>query len=120
MLETIPDLPQHVLGVDARGRVSAEDYERVLIPAVEERLKSNPKLRLLYRLGPEFEGYTPGAMWDDARLGFAHWNAWEKIAVVTDVEWIRAAVRSFAFALPGEVRVFANEEFDAARAWVQS
>lgn len=120
MLEPIPDLADNIVGFSAKGRVSAEDYETILMPAIEAQVKTHGKVRLLYQLGPEFESYTPGAMWDDARLGFAHWSAWEKVAVVSDLEWIRTAIRFFAFVLPGEVKVFPNEEFAAAKEWVQS
>jgi hypothetical protein len=57
-------------------------------------------------------------MWDDARLGLRHLSGWEKIALVTDVEWLRTAVRVFAFAIPAEVRVFANSELAEATRWV--
>lgn len=120
MLEPIPDLAQGVIGFSAIGRVSADDYETVLIPAVEAQAQGGRRLRLLYRIGPECRGYTAGALWDDTRVGIAHWRAWEKIALVSDRGWIRAAVRLFAFALPGEVRGFPDTEFAAARDWVQS
>ena len=35
MLTLIEDLPQDVVGVEAHGKVTAEDYERVLVPAVD-------------------------------------------------------------------------------------
>ena len=40
------------------------------------------------KLGPDFLGFTAAAMWDDAKIGLAHWNAWERVAVVTDVPWV--------------------------------
>jgi len=45
--------------------VSPADYEAVFIPIVESRLKRLDKLRLLYRLGHEFKGFTAGAMSDE-------------------------------------------------------
>ena len=39
MIELIPDLPENVLGFSAKGEVTVEDYETVLIPAVEARIK---------------------------------------------------------------------------------
>ena len=45
-------------------------------------------------------------------------KAWERIAVVTDVDWIRTATKAFGFAMPGEVRVFSNAELGAARDWL--
>jgi hypothetical protein len=37
MLTLIADLPKDVVGVEAHGKVTADDYERVLIPAVDAR-----------------------------------------------------------------------------------
>jgi len=35
MLKLIQDLPPHVLGIEAAGKVTHEDYRKVLIPAAE-------------------------------------------------------------------------------------
>jgi hypothetical protein len=37
MIEIINDLPQNVEGFHATGKVTKEDYEKVLMPAVEMR-----------------------------------------------------------------------------------
>jgi hypothetical protein len=39
------ELPDNVLGVSAEGQISGADYETVLIPAVESKLKSHDKIR---------------------------------------------------------------------------
>ncbi|MEO8281740.1 MAG: STAS/SEC14 domain-containing protein [Ideonella sp.] len=118
MIELIPDLPDNVVGIGASGQVSADDYETVLVPAVESRLERNDKLRLLYRLGPDFKGFTTAAMWDDLKLGAAHWKAWERIAVVTDVEWIGNTARAFGFAMPCPVRIFPLSAIAQATDWL--
>jgi hypothetical protein len=118
LIERIPDLPDTVLGFRAKGTVTAEDYESIIIPAVEALFARHPKARFLYQLGDEFSGFEATAMWDDTRLGLKHLAGWEKMAVVSDVEWIRAAIRIFALAIPGHVRVFHNSEFADARRWV--
>ena len=118
MIELIPNLPDRVVGVVASGQVSAGDYETVLVPAVESTLAEHGKVRVLYQLGPAFTGFAPGAMWDDMKLGVAHWNAWERIAVVTDIDWIAGATRFFGFAMPCPVKVFPNSEIAAATHWI--
>ena len=118
MLSPIPDLPAGTLGFRAAGTVTADDYVSILIPAVEAELRRHPRLRFLYCLGEEFEAFEPAALWQDARVGLAHLGAWERIAVVTDVEWLRAAMGLFAFLLPGSVRLFADGELAAAKRWL--
>jgi len=118
MIEVMTDLPERVLGVKASGEVSANDYKTVLVPAIEEKLTKHKKARLLYVLGDEFEGYTSGAAWEDAKVGMKHLTSFERVAVVTDVDWIEKMIKAFGFALPGEVRVFDDDDLDEARIWI--
>jgi hypothetical protein len=57
-------------------------------------------------------------MWDDAKLGFKHLTGWERIAVASDVAWIRAAIDAFALLMPGRVRVFHARELAEAKRWL--
>jgi hypothetical protein len=118
MINRMTGLPSNVVGIEAVGHVSGEDYRGVLEPAVEEALQQHEKLRLLYVLGEQFDGYSAGAAWEDTKLGIGRWSAWERIAVVSDRGWIRDAVKALAWMLPGDVRVFALDARDEALDWV--
>ncbi len=120
MLKQIPKLPRGTIGFSASGQVTAKDYATVLMPAVEAALKKRKKIRFLYHLGPKFTGFSAAAMWEDAKVGLSHIGAWERIAVVTDVDWIRLAVLAFGFALPGAIKVFPNRQLAAAKRWLGS
>jgi len=50
-VERIPNLPENVLGFSAKGTLTASDYENVIIPAVQEHLFRDGKVRFLYHLG---------------------------------------------------------------------
>jgi SpoIIAA-like len=118
MIERIPGLPENVLGFDATGKVTADDYETVIIPAVEALFARERKARFLYHIGKGCTGFEAGAMWDDAKIGLRHLASWERMAVVTDTEWIRAAVKAFGILMPGHVRVFHDGQLDEAKRWV--
>jgi hypothetical protein len=118
MVEQIPNLPDNVLGFTAKGTLTANDYESVIIPAVEALFSRQGKVRFLYHLGEDFSGFEAAAMWDDMKLGLKHLAGWERVALVSDVEWIRAAVKVFGLAIPGHVRVFHNRELAEATRWV--
>jgi len=120
VLTLIPGLPPTVVGVEAHEKISAEDYEKVLIPAVEaaEAASSDGKVRLLYVLGQEFPDFTAGAAWEDTKLGLGRIRHWERIAVVSDADWLRRAIHALSWAMPGEVRVFASNDLKEARNWV--
>ena len=118
MIETIKDLPDDALGFSAKGIVTKVDYETIMIPTVEAKFSKYTKVKFLYHIGTDFTKFETGALWDDAKIGFKHLTAWDRIAVVTDVDWIRTAVRMFAFWLHGPVRVFQNAEIAEARSWI--
>ncbi len=120
MIELIEGLPEGVVGLEAVGEVTSEDYETVAMPAIEGEKARREKLRLLYVLGSRFDGYTAGAMWDDTKLGLRHPFAWERIAVVTDVEHYRTLVKGFGWLIPGEVKLFSEADLDDAKAWVSA
>jgi len=118
MIELIADLPENVLGLEGKGEVRGEDYEQVVIPAVHRLRERKGKVRLLYVLGSEFEGFTPAAMWDDAKVGLEHPFSWERIAVVTDHDAYRRLFKSVGFLIPAKMRTFDLAELDAAKAWI--
>ena len=95
MIERIRDLPDNVVGFTAKGKVTASDYESVIIPAVEEEFSRHKKIRCLYHVGEEVSGFEAGAVWDDTKLGFKHLAGWEKVAVVSDIGWLRTAIKVF-------------------------
>lgn len=118
MIEQISGLPPGALGFRASGKVTATDYERVLVPDIEAAFTLNRKLRLLYHVSPDFTGFDPGAMWEDAMLGFRHFSGWDRVALVTDVQWLRVASLAMGFAIPAHFKLFHNIEFDQAVAWI--
>lgn len=120
MIEVLKGLGDGIVGISARGEVTHEDYEQTIVPAVESVLKDHDKIRFLYHLGPDFTGFEAGALWDDAKLGLGHTKAWERVAVVTEIQWIRRAMRVLGVMIPGEVRVFPNGELESARSWVSA
>ncbi len=120
MLKLMSDLPNNVLGISAEGKVSGKDYETILIPAVEEKLKSHKKVRLLYQLGSDFDGFDAGAMIDDAKIGMKHFFSWEKVALVSDHHLINNTAKFFGYMMPCEVRIFKNAELEEAKKWISA
>jgi hypothetical protein len=118
MIEQLSGFPTNVLGFRASGHVTRQDYETVVDPAVEAAFKDQQAVRLYYQLDSDFEGASPGAMWQDFRVGMEHIRHWERIAVVTDVDWIGNSIKVFGFLIPGEVRLFPLAQTDQAKAWI--
>ena len=73
---------------------------------------------LYYETAADFSGIDPGAMWEDFKVGMEHLTRWERVAVVTDVEWIKQTMRFFGFLMPGAMKSFPTSEAAQARAWI--
>jgi hypothetical protein len=120
MIRILEDFPDPTVAFLAEGKVTKKDYEEVLIPRVEQALAKHEKVRLYYELGPAFTGIDAGAAWEDFKIGLEHLKRWERIAVVTDVHWIRLALGAFRFMIPGKLRVFPASQATDARAWIRA
>ncbi len=118
MIEALAGFPDNIVAFVCHGEVTKADYESVIIPAVERAAKVHENIRFYYEIGKEFAGIEPAAMWEDFKVGMAHLAHWERVAVVTDVEWIKLGVWVFRFMIPGKLRVFSTGEAAEARAWI--
>ena len=118
MIEIIQDLPKSVVGLKAIGEVNNSDYESIIFPYINESLKYSNKIRLLYHIGPEFKKFTSGAIWDDTKMGFKYFSMWERIAIVSDVNWVQRSIKFLSFIVHGHVKLFSNNELDDAIRWI--
>jgi hypothetical protein len=120
VIKTLEDMPEGVIGLEAVGTVHSDDYKDVLVPAVDAAVAAGDKVRMVFVCGSEFEGFSSGAMWQDAKLGAEHLRAFERCALVTDVDWIRHLTGGFAWLMPAKVELFHTDQLDAAIAWITS
>jgi len=118
MIEEIAGLPEGTLGFKISGDVTGGDYDSVLTPAIDKAIEKFDRIRLLAQVGPDFEGYSLDAIWDDTKLGLRHWNGFDRVAVVTDIGWIQMGVKAMAFMMPCPVQLFALGELDDAKRWL--
>jgi len=118
MIDLIKGLPSNVVGLSAHGLVTENDYRDVLIPAVENALKLHDKIRIYYEIGPNFTGFDLRAVFADIRIGAGRLFHWEKIAIVTDVPWIRDSARLFSFLIPAQIHTFDTADILKAKAWI--
>ncbi len=115
-LQQIPD--SNIIIATASGKITGDDYDNILVPAVKATLKAYDKLRLLYVFGEDYAGYKGEAMWDDTKIGMKEFTHFEKIGVVSDKKWIRRSIKTFGFLIPGEVELFNNDQLDEAKTWI--
>jgi hypothetical protein len=118
MLQLINDLPAHVVGVHAIGKVTVEDYETVLIPRLDELAKQQGNINYLLVLETDVSNFTFAAWWRDLKLGLKHYKEWRKIAIVTDQKGVEWFSDIFCFFIPGRAKGFPLTKLDEAVMWV--
>lgn len=116
MIEVMDELPSGVLGIRVHGKLESSDYTDVLRPAIEQALAGSGELRVVL-VFEGWDGITAGAVWEDMKLGVADYSKWTRLALVTDVDWVRHATNLFGWTIPGKVKTFSLAELDQATAW---
>jgi hypothetical protein len=115
MIKELSGLPAGVIGFETTGKLRAEDYRDVVLPALE-RAAAGGEVRFVVVIS-EFQGMSGGALWQDLKVGVEHLRAWKRIAVVTDIDWIRHGTELFGWMTPGEIKVFPLAQQGEAIAW---
>jgi hypothetical protein len=122
MIEQIDDLPEPLVGLRFSGQVTRDEYERIILPAMQSVLERDEGARLLVVIDEGFERFEAGALWEDMKFGLGsglrHLSKWERTALVSDASWAHHAIGLLGWMVPGDVRVFPLDELDAATAWL--
>ena len=118
MIKELSGMPAGVIGFEASGKMHAEDYRDVVLPALE-RAAASGEVRFVIVM-TDFDGMSGGALWQDLKVGLEHWRAWKRIALVTDIDWMKQMTSLFGWMTPGEVKTFPLAQRDEAVEWAAS
>ena len=72
-----------------QGEVTKEDFEKLVIPRVKEKVEQFGELNYLLYLDTDLDNFTMGAWLEDLLLGLKNLTNWNRSAIVTDKEGIR-------------------------------
>ena len=115
-LQQTPDT--NIIIANAKGKITGDDYENILIPAIKSVREQYDKIRILFIIGEDYEGYEGAALWDDTKEGLRDFTHYEKIGLVSDKNWVHNSIKFFGFLIPGEVKYFSNDQLADAEAWI--
>ena len=120
MVERMGDVPDGVIGLRGSGKLTKEDYTDVLEPALQEAMETG-EARVVFVLA-SFDGLEADAVPEDIKTGrgveLRDRVNWKRFAVVTEISWVGRAMRMFAWAMPGELKVFNDlDRLDEAKSW---
>jgi SpoIIAA-like len=111
-------MPAGTIGFEAIGEVEDDDWERAVEPLLRREIADGRKVRLLYLLGPEAREVEGDAVTADTGFRARHATSFERLAVVSDEDWIRPALRALSFLFPGKARGFPVRDLPAAKEWL--
>ena len=118
MLRRISDMPAGTIGFEAIGEVEDDDWEDAVAPVLQAEMAEGRKIRLLYLLGTEAREVEGEAMGADAGFRARYATKFDRVAVVSDEDWIRPAMKALSFLLPGKAKAFPVHELAEAKAWL--
>ena len=114
------EMPAGTLGFRISGKLTREEYFQLLDP-IREQLERGERVSFLVATAPDFQGLDLGALWEDVKVagtvGLRYRSSWERLAVVTDKDWMRHGIAAFGWVIPGEIRAFDPDELEQAKAW---
>jgi SpoIIAA-like len=121
LIETVTNLPSGTLGFRASGKITSEEYRQMVEP-IYAALERGEKLNIYFELADDFDGLDLGALLQDVQaagsVGLKHRSSWQRMALVTDKDWVRRGASAFGWLAPGELRLFELAERDNGRAWL--
>jgi hypothetical protein len=118
MLRQMTDMPVGTIGFEAVGEVEDDDWEDMVEPVLRREIAEGRKLRLLYVLGPAAGDVEGDAVRAGTEFRARHISSFERVAVVSDEDWLRPALRALSILVPGKAKGFPVRDLGEAKAWL--
>lgn len=116
-VELQPEAEGKILHVRLSGKLSRDDYKQ-LVPGFERLIEHHGKLRILFKMD-DFHGWTAGAVWEDVKLDFKHFNDIERIAMVGEKAWEKGMSVFCKPFTTATIRYFEHGQIGEAREWIR-
>jgi len=121
MIEEIPAHPRKTIGFRVRGKLTEEDYIKVLVPVIEKGIEEFSKVKLLLQV-ENFQGWTAGGAWEDL-TNWPKCRYVETLAMVSDESWddvMTWMLKIFVAFTHTELRFYRTERINEAWEWLGS
>lgn len=118
MIEELDNMPVNTVGFRAIDDVTKEDFEHIVIPAVNRQIKEFGELNYLMIIDTSLKNWTAGAWVKDALVGLQNLTKWHRAAILTDAELINHFTDVVSWLVPGEFKGFKISELEEAQKWV--
>ncbi len=112
--------PNDVLALEISGRLRAVDYDAVIEPLIDAKMQRHDRIKILIVVNEDFEGATMAAAWEDLKLDMKGFTRYRKMAIVTDLLWLRNSTRLFSPFMPGQVQTYSLAKRALAEEWIRT
>lgn len=113
------DTTDNIVAFRALAEVTKEDFQSVVVPAIEKLIKNIDEINFLLVLDTDIGNFSADVWLKDAMLGLKHLGKWNRAAIVTDSEEIITFANGFSYVVPGEFKGFKKLDFNKALNWVE-
>lgn len=120
MITQIQNVPDNMVAFDATGLVTKEDFETIVIPAVNELVGRTNELNYLMVINTDLSKFSIGAWLQDLLLGLKKITKWQRAAILTDSDMVNTFTDIFSVIVPGEFKGFMRSELATAIRWVST
>ncbi len=118
MITVLNDVGPRVAAFEASGEVTGEEYKRIVVPHIDNIAKQHDKVSFLLLLNTDIGNYDLSAWMKDIGVGFKYFSQWDRLAVVSDQDWLNKLSEVMGYVIPGNVKSFKRSELTQAKEWV--
>ena len=104
--------------IEVNGRVTRDDYLKLLEP-MKEQFEASEPVSILVEL-KEYDGMECGAVWEDIKFGCGHLKNLRRMAIVTDKKWLTMLTKLMDPLFAAEMKPFSTEQEMEAWGWAIS
>ncbi|MDI9638676.1 STAS/SEC14 domain-containing protein [Kamptonema cortianum] len=110
---------ENVLHIHFEGTVTSEDYEKVLIPTLEQAIKAASPINVLCDMRA-FKWLEFKAMVEDYKFGTTHLKDFDRMALVGDQRWLPFIIQFSNIFYKGiKLKRFKTTQLAAAKKWLE-
>ncbi|MFK8137431.1 MAG: STAS/SEC14 domain-containing protein [Bdellovibrionales bacterium] len=120
MITTYIDKESFSVEITIAGKISESEIKECL-EEIDGPLEEWPQIRILKRID-SFSGMELMALVENLKFAFqnfSHYKKIQKTALVSDNDWIVKIAEFAENIVPGEMKIFENEDIEKARAWLK-
>ncbi|MBS1894894.1 MAG: STAS/SEC14 domain-containing protein [Actinobacteria bacterium] len=118
MIKRVGAMPPGTVGFQTVGDVYDEDWEEVVQPVLDEVIEAEEKVRMLLIVGPKNRAVDGVSVGSDLGFRARHGGSFERLAVVSDEDWMWPALGVLSFVIPVRARGFSVADLPEAISWL--